>query len=214
MLVRSGLATTGGWWSYLISCKVPLLVCCGPAWPLEPALSPFLPASSPPAPPLSLEPQLCMRSPRWARELLLLLPVMGGVLRPTQSSLSIVVICALESRLWPRPSRPRMMSWSTCSRRRSSTPLPPCHTRPTWWDWMGRLQTKHVVFPSELIILSALIAACRVTPQPEERRTVRRGRGWEGLTLSQSVSLTAGRAPSCCLCLPLSGHILSPPTHA
>lgn len=33
---------------------------------------------------------------------------------------------------------------NTCSRTRSSHPLPPCHTRPTWWERMGRLHTKQI----------------------------------------------------------------------
>lgn len=32
----------------------------------------------------------------------------------------------------------------TCSRIISSHPFPPCHTKPTWCDIIGRLQTKHI----------------------------------------------------------------------
>jgi hypothetical protein len=31
----------------------------------------------------------------------------------------------------------------TCSRIKSSHPFPPCHTKPTWCDIIGKLHTKH-----------------------------------------------------------------------
>lgn len=42
---------------------------------------------------------------------------------------------------------------SICSRSRSSTPFPPCHTKPTWWLRIGRLQTKQFIFSILFLVL-------------------------------------------------------------
>ena len=39
---------------------------------------------------------------------------------------------------------------SICSLRKSSTPLPPCQTSPTWWFKMGNAQTKQLEAPEFL----------------------------------------------------------------
>lgn len=42
------------------------------------------------------------------------------------------------------PSRCFRVDSSTCSRMRSSQPLPPCHISSTWWLRIGRLHTKQI----------------------------------------------------------------------
>lgn len=55
----------------------------------------------------------------------------------------MLVICAEESRR-PAPRRLLRVDSSTCSLTMSSQPLPPCHTSPTWWLRIGKLQTKQM----------------------------------------------------------------------
>jgi len=66
----------------------------------------------------------------------------GGLDSRTSLGGDTELICAAESRR--PPSRCRRVWSSTWPRTRSSHPLPPCQTRPTWWLKMGRLQTKHI----------------------------------------------------------------------
>jgi hypothetical protein len=70
-------------------------------------------------------------------------PELGGDVSCVSVGGLMLVIWAAESRR-PAPSRCRNVDSSTCSRTRSSQPLPPCHTSPTWWLRMGRLHTKQM----------------------------------------------------------------------
>lgn len=78
-----------------------------------------------------------MTAPFWS------VPELGGEVSCVSVGGLILVIWAAESRR-PAPSRCRSVDSSTCSRTRSSQPLPPCHTSPTWWLRMGRLHTKQM----------------------------------------------------------------------
>lgn len=99
----------------------------------------FLAFAEPP-PPHSLK-----MSVSWASELLrrrVAPPVAGGEVSWISVGGEMLCICVAES-LRP-PNLCRMVDSSTCSRTKSSQPFPPCHTKPTWWDRMGRLQTKQI----------------------------------------------------------------------
>jgi len=124
------------------SARVPLRL----EW-LESELGPFSLDLS-----LSRAPQSLRSSPSCANEDLRLdFDVFRCELPETRSSKvspSIVVIWAQELRRpLVFPSRPRMISISICSLRKSSTPLPPCQTSPTWWVRMGNAQTKQLEAP-------------------------------------------------------------------
>lgn len=94
--------------------------------------------------PLVLAPPHSRRmSVSWARELRRRREVAGGEVSCVSVGGEMLVICADESRR-PVPRRLRRVDSSTCSRTMSSQPLPPCHTSPTWWLRIGRLQTKQM----------------------------------------------------------------------
>jgi hypothetical protein len=80
----------------------------------------------------------------WARELRRrrVVPDVGGDVSCVSVGGDMLQIWVAES-LRP-PSLCLIVDSSTCSRTRSSHPLPPCHTKPTWWDRIGRLQTKQM----------------------------------------------------------------------
>lgn len=105
---------------------------------------PLPPALPPPPPPLPMPVPLHSRrmSVSWASELRRLRLLTGGDVSAVSVGGDSVVICAAESRR--PPSRCLSVVSSICSRSMSSQPLPPCHTRPTWWLRIGRLHTKHM----------------------------------------------------------------------
>lgn len=81
--------------------------------------------------------------------------VAGGEVSCVSVGGEMLVICAEESRR-PVPRRLRRVDSSTCSRTMSSQPLPPCHTSPTWWLRIGRLQTKQMA----VIVLQQITQQC------------------------------------------------------
>lgn len=103
---------------------------------------PPAPPPPPPPPPMPVPLHSRSMSVSWASELRRRLRLTGGDVSAVSVGGDSVVICAAESRR--PPSRCLSVVSSICSRSMSSQPLPPCHTRPTWWLRIGRLHTKHM----------------------------------------------------------------------
>lgn len=81
------------------------------------------------------------------------------------------------------PSRCFRVDSSTCSRTRSSQPLPPCHINPTWWLRIGRLHTKQIA----VMVLKKGSARSRLKPARKAWRPLAatRERGREELSTEE-----------------------------
>lgn len=92
------------------------------------------------------------------------------------------------------PSRCFRVDSSTCSRTRSSQPLPPCHISPTWWLRIGRLHTKQIA----VMVLKKGSARClkplgkkrrdEVTSPPASWRTEELSTEEEGASLNDKIT--------------------------
>lgn len=100
------------------------------------------PPPPPPPPPMPVPLHSRSMSVSCASELRRRRRLTGGDVSAVSVGGDSVVICAAESRR--PPSRCLSVVSSICSRSMSSHPLPPCHTRPTWWLRIGKLHTKHM----------------------------------------------------------------------